>query len=96
MEFQQSLPKIANVTDRVEIKCSHNDNELYVMLWYQQRQNGQLSLMGFSYDATNPNYEEQFVDQIEISRESRVSGALIIHSVNLSHSAVYFCAGRPQ
>ncbi|XP_027140789.1 uncharacterized protein LOC104932216 [Larimichthys crocea] len=86
VEFQQSLPKIANVTDRVEIKCSHNDNELYVMLWYQQRQNGQLSLMGFSYDTTNPNYEEQFVDQIEISRESRQQ-SVRLHGAHLSRQS---------
>lgn len=96
MTFQQSRRKTANVTDRVEIKCSHDDENLYMMLWYQQRQNGPLSLMGHSDHVNSPNYEEQFVDQITIVRENRVSGALIIHSVSLSHSAVYFCAGRPQ
>lgn len=48
--------------------------------------------MGYSYDVNPPDYKKQFIDQIEILRESRLRAALIIHRVNLSHSAVYFCS----
>ncbi|XP_039467371.1 immunoglobulin lambda-1 light chain-like [Oreochromis aureus] len=90
--FQEPQPWIVNVGQRVEIKCSHDDDSLYVMLWYQQRDYGAMSLIGYGYDTNKPDYEPAFQNHTEILRETRVKGALILPSVKLSDSAVYFCA----
>ncbi|XP_047427795.1 T cell receptor beta chain MC.7.G5-like [Mugil cephalus] len=90
--FQQARDKIVNETDRAVIQCSHDNDDFYVMLWYQKGGDGQLSLMGHSYDRNAPEYEPQFKDKVVISRENRQTGALILRSVNVSDAAVYFCA----
>lgn len=78
------------------MKCDQDDDDLYVMLWYQQRKDGQMILMGYNYDVNPADYEEQFKDRIEIKRTSRKNGSLIIKNVDQSDSAVYFCAARAQ
>ncbi|XP_078145573.1 M1-specific T cell receptor beta chain-like isoform X3 [Centroberyx gerrardi] len=93
VSFQQSSSQLVKEgTVKLKINCSHDDNSLTVMLWYQHKQSSQsMSLIGFEY-AGSPKYEGQFEDQFEITREDTVRGALIIRRANLSDSAVYFCA----
>lgn len=94
MTFLQPQASVAHVGDRVEFKCSHDDGSLYVMLWYQQRAGGPMSLLGYKYDTNPALYEERFEGRAEILRESQTSGSLILRGVAESDSAVYFCSAR--
>ncbi|XP_068573713.1 T cell receptor beta chain MC.7.G5-like [Cebidichthys violaceus] len=91
--FQQSPPQIVEESTEVQIKCSHNDTSLLTMLWYQQRQDTMsMTLIGYGYGTSPPNYEGQFEEQFKLTREDTVKGALIVLKANPSTSAVYFCA----
>ncbi|KAL3049626.1 hypothetical protein OYC64_008977 [Pagothenia borchgrevinki] len=94
--FKQSPAQIVEESTEVQIKCSHDDSSLAIMLWYQQRKDSlSMTLIGYGY-ATGQTYEGQFEKEFELTREDTLSGALIIRSANLSHSAVYFCAASTQ
>lgn len=94
--FQQFPPQIVKKGSEVQINCSHDDQNLVFMLWYQQREERpSLTLIGYGYE-TSPNYEPQFKGQVKLTRQGAVKGTLQIHSANLSHSAVYFCAASTQ
>uniref|UniRef100_A0A665W5F1 Ig-like domain-containing protein n=1 Tax=Echeneis naucrates TaxID=173247 RepID=A0A665W5F1_ECHNA len=84
-----------NATARVNIKCTHNDNGLDIMLWYKQPESGMMKLIGYDYFGSDPIMEKEFKDDFEIRRENTLTGALIIRSVTPSHSAVYFCSTKP-
>lgn len=94
--FQQFPPQIVKNGSEVQINCSHDDQSLNFMLWYQQREDSpSLTLIGYGYE-TSPKYEPQFEGQVKLTRQGAVKGTLHIHSANLSYSAVYFCAASTQ
>ncbi|XP_076013813.1 M1-specific T cell receptor beta chain-like isoform X8 [Genypterus blacodes] len=93
VKFLQSASQIVKENSEVQMNCTHDDTNLQIMLWYQQRKHSQsLTLIGFGYATSSPNYEGQFKEQFTLTREDTVKGALTVHRANLSHSAVYFCA----
>lgn len=95
VSFETSPPQVVEENKEVHFNCSHNDNSLYVMLWYQQIK-GSLTLIGYGYDKSAPTYEGQFEEEFELWRATPIKGALIIRRAKPSHSAVYFCAARAQ
>ncbi|CAI5695681.1 unnamed protein product [Oreochromis niloticus] len=96
--FEQSSAQVVNTgTEELRINCSHDGNSLQVMLWYQHKQSDQaMSLIGYTLPMGEPNYESQFRDRFQIKRDDTVKGSLIIKNLNLSDSAVYFCAASTQ
>lgn len=83
-----------NETQNITIHCSHDDGDLDIMLWYQQKINSEMALIGYSYGMNEPNNEDNFKDRFKQSREDTQNGKLTISNVLQPDSAVYYCAAR--
>ncbi|XP_071354554.1 M1-specific T cell receptor beta chain-like isoform X2 [Trachinotus anak] len=93
--FQQSPPQLVKEGTEIQINCSHNDNSLLLMLWYQQRKDSlSMTLIAYGYEKNTPSYEGQFEGQFKLTREASTTGTLMIYKANPSDSAVYFCAAK--
>uniref|UniRef100_A0A673YVJ5 Ig-like domain-containing protein n=1 Tax=Salmo trutta TaxID=8032 RepID=A0A673YVJ5_SALTR len=91
--FHQSPSLTVKDGREAEIRCSHDDSNLLVMLWYQQRQASPgMTLIGYSYSTTEPNYEGLFEERFSLKRQGDLNGTLVISKLTLADSAVYFCA----
>ncbi|KAI7790302.1 hypothetical protein IRJ41_019302 [Triplophysa rosa] len=89
---QQKFELFANENGPAEIKCSHNDNGMPYMLWYRQKSTA-MDLIVFSYGATSdPSYENGFTVGFQLKRHETLNAVLVISNLNLSDSAVYYCA----
>ncbi|ROI15748.1 hypothetical protein DPX16_8902 [Anabarilius grahami] len=75
-----------------EIECSHSIQNYYVVQWYRQSQSiMDLQLMGFR-NIEQDTIETEFNDKIKLKGDGRNSVTLIIHTLTLTDSAVYFYA----
>ncbi|KAK2843650.1 hypothetical protein Q7C36_011865 [Tachysurus vachellii] len=91
--FQQTPSVIAKEMINVTIQCSHDDNNLPRMFWYQQNNRGVMELIGYTIsEISDPNYEDGFKDRFTLSRQSTLAGSLTISNLQQSDSAVYYCA----
>ncbi|CAI5695667.1 unnamed protein product [Oreochromis niloticus] len=93
---QSSSDIIANVSSNVQIFCSHDKTDYYVMFWYQQSPGDTaMKLIGFlNYAAVT--LEEQYRDHFSITGNlggnSAKNGSLSIQVKGQQDSAVYYCA----
>uniref|UniRef100_A0A8P4GC58 Ig-like domain-containing protein n=1 Tax=Dicentrarchus labrax TaxID=13489 RepID=A0A8P4GC58_DICLA len=80
----------------VTISATGSSNIAYLS-WYLQKpgQGGLINLIGYVY-TSDPTYEKQFEDRFKITKTGTQAGGLTIQSVNLSDSAVYYCAASTQ
>ncbi|XP_060788808.1 uncharacterized protein LOC132893683 [Neoarius graeffei] len=95
-QVKQPSDLIANLNDKVHISCQHNDDNLKVMLWYQQRrESATMALISYSYATAPPNNEAGYpATRFKQSKTNTVTGDLTISNLTLSDSAVYYCAAR--
>jgi len=92
VEVEQKVKSLfANKNDKKEMVCSHDDNTMLVMLWYQQK-NTAMDLIGYSYGVSEPTNEDGFKERFTLKRTDTLNGALEISELSLSDSAVYYCA----
>lgn len=76
---------------RVVFNCSHDDNNMNTMFWYQQTNSNLINLIATSY-GSNVIMEKQFESLFEMTRKDLTTGSLVLHRATMSDSAVYFCA----
>lgn len=93
MAIQQSHPKLVPIESRVDFNCSHDDNNMNAMLWYQQTNSNLINLIATSY-GSHVVMEKEFKGLFEMTRKDITTGSLILHRARMSDSAVYFCAAR--
>lgn len=55
-----------------------------------------MSLIGYTVVGGDPLYENQFHGRFSIKRENLLRGSLFIGTVNLTESAVYYCAASTR
>uniref|UniRef100_A0A3Q3B0A9 Ig-like domain-containing protein n=1 Tax=Kryptolebias marmoratus TaxID=37003 RepID=A0A3Q3B0A9_KRYMA len=83
-------PRYISTRSNDSITCSHDDSNLLLMFWYQQRENtNSMTLIGYGYE-NSPNYEGEFEKQFKLTRQSATKGALTILKANPSHSAYLY------
>uniref|UniRef100_A0A9J8BCA6 Ig-like domain-containing protein n=1 Tax=Cyprinus carpio carpio TaxID=630221 RepID=A0A9J8BCA6_CYPCA len=87
---QNPTSMLANKTESAVITCSHDDNNMDYMLWYQQKDTAMV-LIVFNYGG-DPSYEDEFKGRFKLDRTATVNGVLKISNLSLSDSAVYYCA----
>ncbi|CAJ1074728.1 uncharacterized protein LOC122862178 [Xyrichtys novacula] len=77
--------------DTARINCSHDESKYDQILWYKKTNGTQMQLLGYMY--YTKGYPE---DKVNVTFEGGASKdqncTLIIEKVDLSSSAVYFCA----
>lgn len=97
VRIEQPSNLIARLTVNVTVSCKHDDNNLDIMLWYQRRKNSTaLALISHNYATARPNYEAGYTTRFKHNRIGTVTGDLTISDLNLSDSAVYYCAVKPH
>ncbi|KAK2826670.1 hypothetical protein Q5P01_020884 [Channa striata] len=99
LEVRQSPSElIANPGDTVQIFCSHDKTDYWMMLWYQRSPGDTaLKLIGYLYlkDVTMEKpYEKDFKLSGDLSGNTAKNGSLNIQLKGKEHSAVYYCAAR--
>ncbi|CAB1335684.1 unnamed protein product, partial [Coregonus sp. 'balchen'] len=82
--------------DKVQLSCSHNVSNYYMILWYQQSaQNTALKLIGY-VRYTSPMVEDSFLKSVfNVSGDGAANKMAYLHIPKLREaedSAVYFCA----
>ncbi|KAL6477495.1 hypothetical protein MHYP_G00133300 [Metynnis hypsauchen] len=93
--FQQISSLFTNESNSITIECSHDDSNLPVMLWYQQKRDSTaMALIGYTYGPSNPNNEDGFKKRFHLKRKTDQKGDLIISELLQSDSAVYYCAAK--
>ncbi|KAL7872944.1 hypothetical protein AOLI_G00120150 [Acnodon oligacanthus] len=93
--FQQISSLFANESDNITIQCSHDDSNLPVTLWYQQKRDSTaMALIGYTYGPTDPKNEDGFKKRFHLKRKTDTEGDLIISELLQSDSAVYYCAAK--
>ncbi|KTF71365.1 hypothetical protein cypCar_00049230, partial [Cyprinus carpio] len=71
---QNPTSMLANKTESAVITCSHDDNNMDYMLWYQQKDTAMV-LIVFNYGATgDPSYEDEFKDRFKLERKHTLNG----------------------
>uniref|UniRef100_A0A8C9VBR7 Immunoglobulin V-set domain-containing protein n=1 Tax=Scleropages formosus TaxID=113540 RepID=A0A8C9VBR7_SCLFO len=83
--------EVRRSNESVQFKCQHKITGYYMTLWYQQKENTGLNLIGYiSY--RNPDIEELYKERFSISGDGSGETFLDITRLRAEDTAVYFCA----
>uniref|UniRef100_A0A671SAR0 Ig-like domain-containing protein n=1 Tax=Sinocyclocheilus anshuiensis TaxID=1608454 RepID=A0A671SAR0_9TELE len=92
--IQQSPKHLIRIVEEKEAKlsCHHGVSSYQYMYWYQQKSNdGSLELIGMLNYGT-AYQEEKFKSRFNITGHAKEDAYLLISSIAVEDSAIYFCA----
>lgn len=84
--------------DKIQIFCTHNKTDYWVMLWYQQPPGDTaMKLIGYLYskDVTMEElYKNNFNISGDLTGNTAKKSSLIVKLTGEEQNAVYYCAAR--